>query len=171
MKISNYKEFLLLEFEGGPASHQPVKVGDGMMVDIILDDEEGEEEEDKDIDILHDLSEGVDNDPYNEETDIDLPEKSYKMWHGSLYDFLMQYGDPEIVKSLHSIENCSSSRDASNYIEDILASLEEEIDWADYRRIYDEIDILYDLVHEDEDDRDRGPDPDEAYDRSRLEEF
>lgn len=78
--ILNYREFLLLEYEGGPASHQPVKVSDGMIVDIDPDDE-GEEEEDKDIDILHDMSEGIDiEDPYDEEIDGDLPVLHFSGW-------------------------------------------------------------------------------------------
>jgi len=180
MAVKKYKEFLL-EWgfggsEGGVNQKDPVIVSDRMITDIQVGEYE-EDEEDRDIAVLKDLEdidESVDLalDPYSEEDwEGELVDMDYINCGKPIEEWLRSLNDEYINDLLDKIKD-SDREKAEESAEEIVSIIEDTMDLDDdqIRALYRDSDDLY-IDKDVDNDEDEGPDPDEWYDRTRLEEL
>jgi hypothetical protein len=180
MATKKYIEFIR---EWGTDANKPqIKVSDRMIDEIDLKEENDRFDIEGQLEVMFDrvdISESVDNrseaDPYGEEDwNANLPEKDFSNWKGNLWDWLIQLGDDYYKDLLHKLDG-ADEREGTFYISEIIDGLESDenisLTGDEIRKIRKMAeDELTEYLVKDEDEE-TVPDPDEYYDRKRLEEL
>jgi len=186
--LKKYNSFIL-EW-GTDANKDPIKVGDRIMTEIDLRDDQEDQDEKGDIEgqleIMFggaDMSESADPniDPYGEEDWVETT-YNYIQWKKekkSLYKFLKQFNNSFIDECLKYI--ClRKKREIENVpiFDEILYELNPEnedaslaLDQENYDAVKRDMGDLLELCEPDEEDEEIGPDPDEWYEYQREKEY